>query len=264
MDDSPVCCLFTQCYFCFMSHLLHFGTLMSPAFKDKFSWLLFLPILPWSSPPSLWPRAPCIHRALQPLWSGCSVSYHPVFLCSLQYICLYLWSEISSRLPLINYTPLHTHTTTHHQLSSMFSLPREIIQRPIPLLRAQTCSNGKEAAFHPLSPVCFTNSSSFIHPWDSIFVPVFFPSTCFPPAPWFWSHLFAHTTQTYGSRQDLSPEHQILHHWLPHLQWFPWFLNWIMRSSDIRTMPRSPTCMPQGLHFRKHLVYFHSDAEVSE
>jgi len=146
----------------------------------------------------------------------------------------------------------------------MFSLPREIIQRPIPLLRAQTCSNGKEAAFHPLSPACFTNSSSFIHPWDSIFVPIFFPSTCFPPSPWFWSHLFAHTTQTYGSRQDLSPEHQLLHHWLLHLQWFPWFLNWIMRSSEIRTMPRSPACMLQGLHFRKHLVYFPYDAEVSE
>lgn len=87
-------------------------------------------------------------------------------------------------------TPPYTHTTTHHQLSSVFSLPREIIQRPILLLRAQTCSDGKEAPFHPLSPECFTSSPSFIHPlsmldsWDSIFAPVFFPSTCFPPSPW--------------------------------------------------------------------------------
>ena len=38
-----------------------------------------------------------------------SVSYCPVFWCRLQYICLYLWAEISSKLTLINYTPLHTH-----------------------------------------------------------------------------------------------------------------------------------------------------------
>lgn len=199
-----------------------------------------------------------------------SVSYCPVFWCRLQYICLYLWAEISSRLTLINYTPLHTHTTTYHQLSSILSLPREIIQWSILLLRAQTCSNGEEAAFYPLFPECFTDSSSFIQSlsmldsWDSIFVPIFFPSTCFPSSPWFCSHLFAHTTQIYSSKQDLSPEHQILHHWPLHLQWFLRFLNWIVRSSEMRTMPRSPACIPQGLHFRKHLVYFYCDIEVSE
>ena len=139
MDDSPVCCLFTQRYFCFMSHLLHFGTLMSPAFKDKFSWLLFLPILPWSSPPRLWPRAPWIHRAdpaLQPRWSGCSVSYRPVFWCRLQYICLYLWAEISSRLPLINYTPLRTHNHTPPTILCLFPAqgdnptPHSVAQSP--------------------------------------------------------------------------------------------------------------------------------------
>lgn len=79
---------------------------------------------------------------------------------------------------------------------------------------------------------------------------VFFPSHCFR------SYLFANTSQICGSTQDLSPELQYLHLQLLYLQCLPQFIHWLVRSSKMSSMPSLPTCTPQGLHCRKHCMYF--------
>lgn len=141
--------------------------------------------------------------------------------------------------PLPPHTHTHRNTTTHHQSSS---LPREIIQCLIMLLRAQTHSNGEE--FSPVSVPCLFYgllllSSPYMcwvpgtPSWPNL-LPTLHASLS---SQGFHSHLFAHTSQILGSRQDLSPELQVLHYQLLSLPWVPQFMHWVVRSSRMSVMP---------------------------
>lgn len=48
----------------------------------------------------------------------------------------------------------------------------------------------------------------------------------------------------------------VLHLQLLFLQWLPWFTHWVVRSSTVRNMPCSLSCIPQGLPLQEAFQIF--------
>lgn len=126
------------------------------------------------------------------------------------------------------------------------------------LLRAHTGSKGEDTSFCfltllPSSPM---DSSPFLQSFVCLLpdIPSLTQSpshpTCCPTAP-----NSAHTSQTDGPDRIISPGLQVLRVRPLYLHGWPWSLHWMVGSSNTRTMPHSPSCIPQGLPLWRQFMY---------